>query len=644
MLTPAPSIIERLDPLVANQIAAGEVVERPFSVVKELVENSLDAGATRVDVALTEGGRTLIQVTDNGHGMSEAQARLAFERHATSKLRTAAELARVQTYGFRGEALASILSVARVELTTRGPDDDTGVQLLGGGSTTLEARPVACAQGTDLIIRDLFFNVPARLKFLRTPATELGHIQRYLDAVSLARPGLHVSLRHNDRKVFDRPPDDTLLARARAVFGKQVAGRLFVVEGAGDYAVTGCLTDPGLQKRGPSHVVTLVDGRPVRDRTLHHAVAQAYGPLLESGRYPLGVIHVRCPPGAVDVNVHPAKTEVRFLSTQAIHRAVDTAIRHMLARAPWARDGADGGPTHDPGSEGAHGRSGLFGTPAARGPRDTGPNRSLFGAPRWRTQRDGQPGPSSPGTPLTPAGHVPSAAHQPALPSTEPGRRAGDLGGPVSAGGADVGATPALRWRGAALLGPIGTRWLAFADETPRPQQAALVLLDVAAARALLLCRALARRPDPVRVLIPMSVPLPAEGVAALQQHDAVLAGLGFEVVATGPRVVMVRTHPRALQPRVLPLALRVVAEAWASGPPGAVTAQLRGRAMDALQSAARGAVADGTWALAPHELGGLCRQLGEHAADDEPDDLVRRLDASALDGLGPATGSGPAR
>jgi DNA mismatch repair protein MutL len=327
--------IALLDPAVANQIAAGEVVERPASVVKELVENSLDAGATKVVIALHDGGRKRIVITDNGAGMAPDDAPLAFARHATSKLTTAAELDDLHTFGFRGEALASILAVSRVVLQTRRAIDDVGIRLEGAGGVELQARPVGCPVGTTLDISDLFWNVPARQKFLRTPSTELGQILRFVDALALARPDLHLTVWHNDKKISDYTPDTSFGQRAFAVFGKQTAAQLYPVHDDRDYEVRGLLSAPTLQHLGPSQLTLLVQGRPVSDRTLQHAIVAAYGPLLDRGRYPVGVLSLTCPVGQVDVNVHPQKTEVRFAAAAEVHAAVHRAIRPMLATMPW---------------------------------------------------------------------------------------------------------------------------------------------------------------------------------------------------------------------------------------------------------------------------------------------------------------------
>lgn len=334
---PAPQgrRIHRLADQVANQIAAGEVVERPASVVKELVENAVDAGATRVEVYLKDGGREAIRIVDNGSGIRAEDVVLAFERHATSKIVAAADLQRVASYGFRGEALASIASVARIECKTRRRADELGTRVVGDGTGHLDCTPVSCAAGTDLTVHDLFARVPARREFLRTAATELGHVIRLLDQLALARLPLHLELHHNGRPVSEHRPASTLRGRAVSVLGADVAHHLFDVAGDGPYEVSGVLSAPSLNRGTSAGLTLIVDGRPVADKTLVHAIRTAYGDRLSDRRYPVGVLVLRCPPATVDVNVHPSKTEVRFLSKHAVHAAVVAAVGAALDQKAW---------------------------------------------------------------------------------------------------------------------------------------------------------------------------------------------------------------------------------------------------------------------------------------------------------------------
>ncbi len=537
---PHPPTIRLLDPLVANQIAAGEVVERPASVVKELVENSLDAGATHIQIRLKDGGRQLTQIIDNGYGLDAESAKLAFLRHATSKLRTAEELMDIATFGFRGEALASILAVANVTLTSRRADQDVGVRLVGGGAVALREEPAGCPVGTDIQVADLFFNVPARQKFLRTAATELGQILRFVDALALARPELHLTVHHNDRKVADYPTDPDLIRRTHAVLGASVAARLYPLADDYEYQVRGLLSEPGLHYSGPGQLTLLVNGRHVADRTLQHAVVAAYGTLLERGRYPLGVLAVTCPPGTVDVNVHPAKTEVRFVQSQAVFAAVVRAVRGMLAGTPWVKAPLQTEVDDEPATV-----------------------RDMSALPR--PAREQLPSAWRP-VPVRPFKHTQPFSSglvgvedviQPPLPSIQPA--------PTSYSG--------LRY-----VGQVGKCFLVC--ETAD----AFVLIDQHAAHERVLFEQFVQRARTQgyaaqQLLIPQMIPLVPAEVAALDEAAELLAPLGFVVEAAGERAVRVRAHPAILRDRDVAAEVRALAASLTQGGRGAGTLELLERA-----------------------------------------------------------------
>jgi DNA mismatch repair protein MutL len=332
---------------VASQIAAGEVVERPSSVVKELVENSIDAGARDIRVEARAGGKRFIRVADDGCGVPAAEAELAFHRHSTSKLATADDLARITTLGFRGEALASIAAVSRVTFVTRAVDEPLGTLLrLEGGQVVTRAesgRP----PGAAVTVEDLFFNVPARRKFLRTERTERGHIDAWLTRYAMAYAGLRFTLIHDGRTVFQSPGNDRLRDVLVAVYGLEVGAALLeIISDAphpassiehpiSNIQVTGFASPPSLHRANRGYITLFVNGRWVRDVRLTYAVVQAYHTLLPTGRYPLAVVMVRLPPEEVDVNVHPAKAEVRFHDGDAVFRAVQKAVRRtLLERSP----------------------------------------------------------------------------------------------------------------------------------------------------------------------------------------------------------------------------------------------------------------------------------------------------------------------
>ena len=337
---------------VINKIAAGEVVERPASVVKELVENALDAGARSIQVEIEDGGRKAIAISDDGHGMDEGDALLALQRHATSKIKSVDDLYVTSTMGFRGEALASIASVSRLTLTTRerNAGSATRIEMNGPGGPVVQ-REVSAAPGTTLACRDLFYNVPARQKFLKSTASELGAITDFFDAAILCWPHIRLRLVHNNREVVASAAVTTgagegsvcgigeasLRARAAAVFGEDVASKLIYINEADSHAaVEGLISPPGLEKANGKSMFTFVNQRWVKDKTLRYAVQRGYHSHLMRGKYPVVALHVVVDPSLVDVNVHPAKTEVRFQYGSEVQGVIFKAIMKGLRRADWA--------------------------------------------------------------------------------------------------------------------------------------------------------------------------------------------------------------------------------------------------------------------------------------------------------------------
>jgi DNA mismatch repair protein MutL len=324
--------IQTLPVDLANQIAAGEVVERPASVVKELVENALDAGATRVKVELERGGAALIRVTDDGVGMDPDDAVLSLERHATSKIRHKDDLFALGTFGFRGEALPSIASVSKLRLATRprGAPEGTEVVLEGGGPA--HPRPTGAAEGTSIEVRDLFFNVPARRKFLKSTGTEAAHVTEVLLQAALSRHEVSFFLARDGRSAREWLRVAGRRERAGQVF--DAGERLEACTGErGPMRIEAFLGPPERARAGATGLHLLVNGRAVRDRPLARAIAQAYGSVLEPGRYPVGVVYIDVPPADVDVNVHPQKAEVRFADARALFDAVTHELHGALARA-----------------------------------------------------------------------------------------------------------------------------------------------------------------------------------------------------------------------------------------------------------------------------------------------------------------------
>jgi DNA mismatch repair protein MutL len=323
--------IHRLPADLANQIAAGEVVERPASVVKELVENALDADATRVKVELDQGGVSLVRVTDDGLGMDADDAVLSLERHATSKIGHRGDLFTLQTFGFRGEALPSIASVARLTLMTRARGTAEGVEVVVDGGGKAGARPVGASEGTSVEVRDLFFNVPARRKFLKSTGTEAAHVSEVMLLAALARPDVSFFLVRDGRAVREWLRAQSRRERVKQAFeGERLEG---CTGERGPLRIEAYLSAPERARAGAVGLHLLVNGRPVRDRQLARSVAQAYGSVIEPGRYPVGVVYIDLPADQVDVNVHPQKAEVRFADGRALFDAVLKELHAALARA-----------------------------------------------------------------------------------------------------------------------------------------------------------------------------------------------------------------------------------------------------------------------------------------------------------------------
>lgn len=330
-----PSIRILPDALV-DQIAAGEVVERPASVAKELVENALDARARRVRIEVRGGGVDLVAVTDDGLGMTPAEARLALQRHATSKLAVADDLERIASYGFRGEALPAIASVSRFRLCTRARGAAEGVELRFEGGQLVDARPAGGPEGTRIEVADLFARVPARRKFLKSPQTEWTHIADWAARMALARPSIHFELLRDDRPALVWPATEDVTARLAAVLSEADAAAMVETKRTeGSIALHVLVSRPDRHRPTAEGLHLFVNGRPVRDRLLRHAVLEPYRDVLPRGRFPTAVVFLQIAPEAVDVNVHPAKWEVRFAEPRAVHQLVSGTVMQALGGRTW---------------------------------------------------------------------------------------------------------------------------------------------------------------------------------------------------------------------------------------------------------------------------------------------------------------------
>lgn len=520
--------IRVLPPGLVNQIAAGEVVERPASVVKELCENALDARARSISVDIEEGGLALVRVVDDGVGMDHDDALLALERHATSKLRDAEGLATIATMGFRGEAVPAIASVSRLRLDTSPGDDGAGTRVVVEGGAMVERSPVARPRGTTVEVRDLFFNTPARRKFMRAAATEAGHVSEAVTRLALARADVGFTLRSGGRVLLSSRAGEPPAERAAQALGRDAARHFVAVDGVrGGVRVHGVVTSPDHSQATSRSLYLFVNGRYFRDRSAAHAVLRAYAGVLPHGRHPGGVLFIEMPLEQVDVNVHPQKLEVRFAEARAVQDAVHHAVASALRTAPWL--GRSGGAL---GGRGA--------TPAAYGEAGGGTPGSSLAAEEAASvlswARAIHP-PSESGA-LLPFPPTPLDAGQPLAfgsgPGGEPARPLGYFG--------------SLRY-----LGQHARTYLLC--EAPG---GALVIIDQHASHERLLFHRLREaqrlRQLPVQpFLVPQVVTLPGPLARTLEAHLAELAALGLELEPFGGDAFAVKGAPALLGGLELP-------------------------------------------------------------------------------------------
>lgn len=324
--------IHQLPDHIANQIAAGEVIQRPASVVKELVENAVDAGASKIIVNIKDAGKTLIQVTDNGKGMTETDARMAFERHATSKIKEAKDLFHLVTMGFRGEALASVAAITKIDLHTRSEGEELGTQIKISGSEVVLQEPAQCPQGCNFQVKNLFFNVPARRKFLKSDITEFRHINEEFIRVALTQPDIHFELIHNDSVIHRLEPGNTKL-RLISTFGKNYNDKLISVETNTTLGkIYGYIGKTEIAKKSPGEQYFFVNNRFMRHPYFYKAVMMAFDSLLQKGQYPVFFIFFEVDPETIDVNIHPTKTEIKFENEKALWQILHAAVKEAIGR------------------------------------------------------------------------------------------------------------------------------------------------------------------------------------------------------------------------------------------------------------------------------------------------------------------------
>lgn len=327
------SIIKLLNETLINQIAAGEVIERPASVIKELVENSIDAGAKSVSVELKDGGKTFIKVVDDGAGMSREDLQMSVKRHATSKIGEEADLWKIHTMGFRGEALASIAAISKLTIKSRRAEDESGTQLDVQGGDQFTLQDTAMNTGTQIEVFDLFFNTPARQNYLKKDSTELGHITSLLDTMALANPGVAFKLTHNGKIVFDFKRSTDLISRVADIFGNALVDAMIpIFYGGTDFQVDGFIGKPVVSRSSSQHQYFFVNGRPIQHHFLAHTIKNAYHSMLMENRKPIFIINIKIDPALIDVNVHPRKLEIRFEDQQAVARVLYGGVKTALEK------------------------------------------------------------------------------------------------------------------------------------------------------------------------------------------------------------------------------------------------------------------------------------------------------------------------
>jgi len=327
-----PDIIQLLPDAVANQIAAGEVIQRPASVIKELMENAVDAGATNIKVIIKDAGKTLIQIVDNGCGMSETDMRMSVERHATSKIRAANDLFAIRTMGFRGEAMASIAAIAHLEIKSKRNEDEIGSALTIEGSTVISQEPCACSNGTIMSVKNLFYNVPARRKFLKKDSIEFRHISEEFQRVALVYHDIDFCLVHNGKTIFQLPKS-SLKLRIINVFGKSYSERLIPVETETSLInIKGFIAKPEYARKQRGEQFFFVNGRFIKHPYFNHAVENGFSELLPEEAYPSFFLYFEVPPEQIDINIHPTKTEVNFQDRKAIYSIIVSAIKQSIGK------------------------------------------------------------------------------------------------------------------------------------------------------------------------------------------------------------------------------------------------------------------------------------------------------------------------
>ncbi|MEK0426525.1 MAG: mismatch repair protein MutL [Planctomycetota bacterium] len=565
-------IIRQLPVSLVNKIAAGEVIERPASVVKEMLENSVDAGATLIEVLVEGGGTDLIRISDNGCGIEPEQLELALAPHATSKLKDSEDLFDVRTLGFRGEALASIAEISHMTLRSRVASSDSGFELRAQGSEREPIKPCAMDIGTTIEVRHLFFNTPVRRKFMKTPSTEMGHVVEAFTRVALAFPHVHMILCSNDRVQYDLPQTSRWADRIRAFFGDEVADSLISVEHQDEKVkVRGYVADPSLSRSNNRMQYLFLNGRYIRDRALQHALSEAYRGLLMVGRMPVCFLQMDIDPKTVDVNVHPTKVEVRFEDSGAIYSRLLHTIRHRFLTSNLVAKARDVG--IDP--QTAQLPAPTIGPANSPSIAAAGSNTALMDWARsQQSVPDFRPFPSSGfsndpfrSEPIiaSPASMAPTAwtnpaspTQEPATPNADPLLEAIDFSTQRSSDQDLMGSSRAVGFQ-------IHNRYLITQDE------AGMVIIDQHALHERILfeqikTKVLSKSLDRQRMLVPATVQLTSAEAAMAIDSKEMLAEIGFEVESFGGDTIVLNAYPSILSMRSPEEMLKQVLEALMSG------------------------------------------------------------------------------
>jgi DNA mismatch repair protein MutL len=564
------SRIQPLQPLVINQIAAGEVIERPASVVKELLENSVDALATRIEVDVNAGGSELIRVIDNGEGIHPDDLLLAVTSHATSKLSSAADLFQVRTLGFRGEALASIASVSRMRIRSRRADSETAYEININAGNVSPVQVVGGPTGTLIEVHQLFGNTPVRRKFLKTKGTEFGHLSEQFTRVVLAQPRLHAVLRHNGKSVYELPASDKILDRLRVFYGAEMADKLIPVESeSGDVRLWGYVAHPSLSKSTRKGQYLFLNGRYIQDRSLQHALGEAYRGLLMVGRFPVAYLFLEMPPEEVDVNVHPTKAEVRFRDSQQLYRQLLSSLRSQFLGMEL--DSTMSLPTQKPASSNAspqHQRELQIELASwAKGQLDSwkpsdrpseitpidltansvpliGPNGTVVGTTTW-DEINNQPTSDMGMSASAEFGDISHEAHS----------QNGDYNSPVNS----PSSAATDRFTGSTIMQVHDCYLVVESDE-------GLTVIDQHALHERVLyehfrTRVLDGAVESQKLLVPETVDLGADEAMALKENLELLQQLGFGIEEFGGNTVLLNAYPPMLSKADHPQLLRDIAE-----------------------------------------------------------------------------------